>query len=300
MLKCYTSKSFEKASQDLIDIANDIITEYMNMGYDLTLRQLYYQFVARDHVPNTEASYNRIGRIVSEARLAGLMSWNSIIDRTRNFNSNPHWSDPENFLHEVAPQYGFDTRKDQDYHIEVWVEKEALAGVVGEAANQLDVMWFSCRGYVSQSAMWRASQRIIRKEKTGKKATILHLGDHDPSGIDMTRDIQERLMTFGSQVVVHRIALNMEQISHYTPPPNPTKLSDSRANDYVVRYGNQSWELDALDPRVIHELIQTHVTRLTDIERWESNRTKQEVERTMLVWVADNWNNIRDDYENQE
>ena len=300
MLKCYTSKSFEKASQDLIDIANDIITEYMNMGYDLTLRQLYYQFVARDHVPNTEASYNRIGRIVSEARLAGLMSWNSIIDRTRNFNSNPHWSDPENFLHEVAPQYGFDTRKDQDYHIEVWVEKEALAGVVGEAANQLDVMWFSCRGYVSQSAMWRASQRIIRKEKTDKKAIILHLGDHDPSGIDMTRDIQERLMTFGSQVVVHRIALNMEQISHYTPPPNPTKLSDSRANDYVVRYGNQSWELDALDPRVIHELIQTHVTRLTDIERWESNRTKQEVERTMLVWVADNWNNIRDDYENQE
>ena len=300
MLKCYTSKSFGKASQDLIDIANDIITEYMNMGYDLTLRQLYYQFVARDHVPNTEASYNRIGRIVSEARLAGLMSWNSIIDRTRNFNSNPHWSDPENFLHEVAPQYGFDTRKDQDYHIEVWVEKEALAGVVGEAANQLDVMWFSCRGYVSQSAMWRASQRIIRKEKTDKKAIILHLGDHDPSGIDMTRDIQERLMTFGSQVVVHRIALNMEQISHYTPPPNPTKLSDSRANDYVVRYGNQSWELDALDPRVIHELIQTHVTRLTDIERWESNRTKQEVERTMLVWVADNWNNIRDDYENQE
>jgi len=286
----YQETNFRSSSLDIIKVANGIIEEYQAEGYDLTLRQLYYQFVARDIIPNKQSEYSKLGTIINNGRLAGLIDWDSIIDRTRKHQANGHWDSPADILNDSADQYAIDTRADQNDYLEVWVEKDALVGVIERACEPLDIGYLSCRGYVSQSAMWRAAMRFKRQERNGKDCTVLlHLGDHDPSGIDMTRDIQDRLYMFGSRVAVRRIALDMEQVEEYQPPPNPAKITDSRYASYRDEYGDDSWELDALDPRIINELITSQAAGYTDKKKRKILIKKQESERQEIREIADNW-----------
>ena len=288
MKRRYVSKNFRPTSLALIEQANEIIEEYQADDYDLTLRQLYYQFVARDIIPNRQSEYKKLGSVVNDARLAGLIDWESIVDRTRTFESLPHWNSPAEILRGAARGYRIDTREDQDEYVEVWVEKDALVGVIEKACNPLDVGYLSCRGYVSQSAMWRAAQRF-REAESQYETTLIHLGDHDPSGIDMTRDIQDRLRMFGSSVEVIRIALNMDQVEEYGPPPNPAKTTDSRYDGYILDYGEESWELDALDPRVLVDLITEEVLIHTKKRLRQLLIERQERERAEIQKIADDW-----------
>lgn len=264
----YKDITFRGTSLDTIHLVNKVIEEYEDMGYDLTLRQLYYQLVARSYIENSDRSYKRVGELINNARLAGLVDWYSITDRTRNMRSRSHWDSPGQIIKSAINQYFIDLRADQPHYIEVWVEKEALVEVVGKACHGLDVPYFACRGYVSQSEMWAAARRLAQEERNrgDTRSVILHLGDHDPSGVDMTRDIQDRLAMFGAATVVRRIALTYDQVQAYNPPPNPAKLTDSRCKAYIEQYGDESWELDALNPTVIHDLITEHVTELTNYE----------------------------------
>ena len=290
MRRKYCDINFQSKTQKVIETANKIIDEYKADGYDLTLRQLYYQFVARDFIPNKQIEYKKLGTAINNGRLAGLIDWNSIVDRTRKHEANAHWDSPSDIIEDSADQYAIDTRASQDDYLEVWVEKDALVGVIERACEPLDIGYLSCRGYVSQSAMWRAAMRFKRQEQNGKDCTILlHLGDHDPSGIDMSRDIQDRLTMFGSEVLVKRIALDMEQVKEYKPPPNPAKTTDSRYASYRDEYGDDSWELDALDPRVINELIMSQAADYTDKGKRKKLIKKQESERQEIREIADNW-----------
>ena len=260
----YEKHLFQKQARQLIDAANSIITEYQSEGYVLSLRQLYYQFVARGFIQNCQKQYDKLGKIISDARLAGLIDWAAIEDRSRSVNGNNHFKNPSHILSTVARQYKLDTRATQEIYLEVWVEKEALLGVIEPVCSELDVTYLACKGYYSQSAMWEAAQRILAAQESGKKAVVLHLGDHDPSGLDMTRDVLTRLTLFGAAVEVRRLALNIGQVEKYNPPPNFAKLTDTRANEYIAEYGSESWELDALNPKIIGELISCEVDRLTD------------------------------------
>jgi hypothetical protein len=288
----YCNFRFGKAAKEIIDLANGIISEYQKDGYNLTLRQLYYQFVARGLIRNNDKEYVKLGSILNRGRLAGLIDWEAIVDRTRFSRSINHWASPERIIQASAEQYAVDTRADQDYYVEVWVEKDALIDVVEQVCNKEDVACLSCRGYVSQTAIWEAAQRFIGAEDNGKETILLHLGDHDPSGIDMSRDIQDRLDMFGSSVTVQRIALIMDQIEEYNPPPNPAKLTDSRCNKYIERYGEESWELDALDPRTITGIIQENIEYYTDRNRKGDLENLQEAQRQQLLWIADNWRDV--------
>ena len=293
MKRAYINKSFQGKTQKIIETANTIIDEYKADGYDLTLRQLYYQFVARDIIPNKQSEYNKLGTAINNGRLAGLIDWNSIVDRTRRHEANAHWDSPSDIINDSADQYAIDTRADQNDYLEVWVEKDALVGVIERACEPLDIGYLSCRGYVSQSAMWRAGMRFKRQEQNGKDCTVLlHLGDHDPSGIDMTRDIQDRLTMFGSDVEVKRIALGMEQVEEYSQPPNPAKTTDSRYASYVSEYGDESWELDALEPRYLSDLIRDQILEERDEEKWEEAVAEQERERDQIDDVIERWNEL--------
>ena len=263
MKEQFITKNFREKSLGLIDKINTIIVEYQYQGYELNLRQVYYQLVARGFIPNTERSYKNIGSLLNSGRLAGLIDWEAIVDRTRHTRENPHWDSPEQIIRAAINSYQIDMRENQPNYIEVWVEKDALISIVEAVAKESDVMCFSCRGYVSQSAMYQAGQRFINQLHREARY-ILHLGDHDPSGKDMTRDIQDRLELFGADVIVNRIALNWNQIQLYNPPPNPAKLSDSRAENYIMEYGDQAWELDALEPKAIETLIIESIKTLTD------------------------------------
>lgn len=281
MKECFVEKNFRSDSLKLIEKINSIISEYQQQGYELTLRQVYYQLVARDIIPNNERSYKNTGAIINDARLAGLIDWDAIVDRTRNIRENSHWNSPADILESALYSYRVDLREDQDNYIEVWVEKDALISIVEGVAKELDIPCFSCRGYVSQSEMYSAAQRIIDRQDS-QSCHILHLGDHDPSGIDMTRDIQDRLELFGADVSVERLALNWDQIQMYRPPENPTKLTDSRSDGYVNLYGDASWELDALEPSVIENLIKDAVNELTDQGRFEDLIDKQNSDKAKL------------------
>lgn len=286
--------NFKPETKRIIDSANKIIREYQMDGYSLTLRQLYYQFVARDIIENSQKSYNRLGDIISNARLNGDLDWAAIEDRTRSLEGNVHWDNPAEIIDYYSRVYKIDTRIDQPNYIEVWVEKEALAGVVERICRKLDINFFACRGYVSQTAMYEASKRFISNENLGKNNIILHLGDHDPSGIDMTRDIRERLNDcFGAYVEVKRIALNMEQIEEFAPPPNPAKLSDSRCDGYMKKFGKMSWELDALDPNTLNELISSQVASYTDFDKKKALELKQQEGRNLLSSCSMSWDEVQ-------
>jgi len=284
----YIEKQFRQPALDLIEIANGIIHEYAQQGFSLTLRQLYYQMVARDIIPNSQKEYKRLGNIIANARVAGLVDWFAIEDRTRGLQGNSHWDSPSQIMKGVVTQYKIDKWATQSHRVEVWIEKDALTGVIGGICNEFDIDYFSCRGYTSASEMWKAGRRLARYIKDGQDPLVLHLGDHDPSGMDMTRDIQERLNLFAERfVLIDRIALNMDQINHYNPPPNPTKLSDSRANGYIGDYGRDSWELDALEPRVMVDLIRDKVYEVRDVDLWQEEIEKEEQHRAVLQKAMD-------------
>lgn len=311
---CYKSFKFTPESLAIIDRANAIVTEYEALGYNLTLRQVYYQFVARDWLPkkwadpktgstNNVRSYKNLGGILNDARLAGLMDWDSIEDRLRKIDGNTHWRSPEHIIHAVSKQYMIDKWRDQKNRPEVWVEKDALEGVVGNVCRELDIPYFSCRGYTSQSAMHANALLLKRWADNGIKPIILHVGDHDPSGLDMSNDIEQRIRMYldgpdgdddlGHMLTFQRIALNMDQVRQYNPPPNPAKTTDSRSKRYIKQFGNESWELDALDPRVLADLIRAAVLPFRDTKKFNQYAKQEKTERRLLEDCSNRWNDVK-------
>ncbi|MGH3428511.1 MAG: hypothetical protein ACRDQZ_13245 [Mycobacteriales bacterium] len=284
------------ATLQVIAQANDIIATYARQGYDLTLRQLYYQFVSRDLIANKQTEYKRLGDIVSKGRRAGLIDWSAIVDRTRNLQSLSTWDSPSDIVNAVATQFRYDWWANQPVYCEVWFEKDALMGVFERPANRYRVPFFSCRGYTSDSEIWGASQRLVKQRKAGKRCVILHFGDHDPSGIDMTRDIGDRLRLFRARVDVRRLALNFDQIDQYGPPPNPAKETDSRFAEYQALHGDESWELDALEPTVLGALVRDEVDALVDKTAWDAERLREAEARAELAEISANYDDIVRDY----
>jgi hypothetical protein len=175
-----------------------------------------------------------------------------------------HWDNPSEIIEDAAEQYRRNLWEGQPNYVEVWVEKDALIGIIEQAAKKLDTPCFSCRGFTSSTALWDAADRLKQHGKNGQDCFIIHLGDHDPSGLDMTRDIRDRLQLFGASVAVERIALNMNQIQQYNPPPNPAKMTDTRSKKYIKQYGATSWELDAIEPSELDRLITAAIKNRLD------------------------------------
>lgn len=295
---CYVPKAFGPEKEILIDTCDKICVEYSNQGYELTLRQLFYQLVSRDVVPNTQSEYKKLGDLLGDARMAGMINWHHIVDRTRNLMGNAHWEKPSDVVGQAVKRYAIDKWEDQPHYCEVWIEKQALEGVIEGICGRLDVPFFACRGYTSISEMWSAGQRLLSRLERNKEVHIIHLGDHDPSGIDMSRDIKARLDVFVSshmsdaRVHVMRVALNMPQIERLKPPPNPAKLTDSRASDYIAKYGESSWELDALDPAELNGIIERAVTRYRDQDTWDQSCEKEEKGRRTLKAIYEDFGGV--------
>ncbi len=350
MKVCYIPKNFGEPTLKIIDAANAVLVEYLRQGFELTLRGLYYKFIGRDLFPdsrfwrwtgdkwvratadepgatkNSQPNYKWFGEIMNDARLAGLVDWDYISDMTRNLRGRPHWSSPGEIIESCAAQFSTDRWATQANYVEVWVEKDAQVSVIRNACQPLDVPYFSCRGYTSQSEMREAALRLIGIVQAGRKPHIIHLGDHDPSGVDMTRDIQDRIELFmvhhiaknwsdnqaaagrtvsrvdleahiqdtiGHQLI-NRIALNKEQIARYNPPPSPAKSTDSRSAKYIDKRGSQdSWELDALEPAVVTAIITATIRKLiTRPAMWKATEAEEKRGKALLKKCAKNWGGV--------
>jgi hypothetical protein len=311
----YEAKSFTSAARQVAQAAEAICQDYARQGYRLTLRQLYYRFIATDAFPenrrwsldggkwrkdadgtkNAEPNYKWLGEIVSDARYDGLIDWSHIEDRTRSAEGGDYgWDSPAQAIQGRADSYNITHWDGQDYYVEVWVEKEALADVIGRPASALDVVSMACKGYLSSSAAHDSALRIRNEEAKGRRAVVLYLGDHDPSGVDMSRDIEDRLRTFRCDAEVRRIALNMDQVEAFDPPPSPAKPGDSRTAEYVERFGTEDcWELDALEPQQLEALITDEIESMLDRGLYDARIGQEERERRELTALADNWTQVR-------
>lgn len=283
MKQCYREINFKRATLQMIETLNGIIGEYMSAGYTLTVRQLYYQLVARDIIPNTDRSYQYITRVVNDGRIAGLIDWDAIEDRTREFISRSRWTNPKDIFLASAKQFHTDPWLTQEYRPVVIVEKEALVGVFQRVCHDYDVPLLAARGYPSASVMREfVTTQVLTSEQ---EVVMLHFGDHDPSGIDMTRDIDDRVELFCDGMragILRRLALNTDQVKHYKPPPNPAKQTDSRFVRYKKKFGTQSWELDALNPQLLSNLARDAIHELINKPNWEKWERKEAKTRAAM------------------
>lgn len=315
-----------------------IVTRYARQGYTLTLRQLYYQLVAGDIIPNDDVVYKKLSGVLGDLRYCGLIDWNAIEDRGR-VPYLPYWAaSVPDALNDIAASFRLDRQQGQPKMVEVWTEKDAVSGILKRITTKYHIRLVVNKGYSSDSAMYSAYERFLKSINGGQKVVILYFGDHDPSGLDMIRDIRERILFFlaaGDRFILNKydfeqtmagvvirdlvndglldplvadrymksrldgtdckdddadkmviawrmkyisekffevvpVGLTMEQIDEYNPPPNPAKITDPRAKDYISEYGGVSWEVDALPPDVMTGILDTAITDNIDMEIFDA------------------------------
>lgn len=317
------SHKFSEEAMSLVSKCAGIVRNFQSRGFRMTLRQLYYQLVKDNIIPNQEKQYKRLSALLSDARLMGFIDWSAIEDRIRRPSMPLEFEDLDHRIDVALDNYRLPRWATQKHYVELWVEKDALAGILSPLASEFHVPMMVNRGYSSQTAMYDAGKRfltgvfgadvklpymtladylkgteqgekpnsfmketfVLNREKlpeAKRDAILFYLGDHDPSGEDMVRDIQERLEMYGVALDVRKLALTMDQVEEYDPPPNPAKMTDPRAAEYVDKHGDTSWEVDALGPDVLDQVIRDSFEEVIDQEAMDEIIEREESDKKLL------------------
>lgn len=317
-----------KANLAKLERINQVISRYQAMGYKLTLRQLYYQLVTQNVIPNNDKEYSKLSVLLTKGRMAGYIDWEAIEDRTRVPRRVYVTNGVAAALDDAEATYIRDRMAGQKNYVELWVEKDALSNVLSRKTNHYTIRLMVNRGYSSTTAMKDSYDRIKQELSEGRNVHILYLGDHDPSGLDMVRDIYDRLFYMLAQRTtkkilalaaeedandtlynkwnmdervaddegtyyphrayilehfeIRHIGLTSEQVRQYNPPPNPAKLTDPRAGWYISQFGHTSWEVDALDPVTLHEIIDTNIDTLVDMNLFNQQIAQEQADKAEL------------------
>lgn len=274
----YADTAIHGPTKTLLENIIPIVESYADNGYHMTVRQLYYQLVAKNIIPNMISSYQRVSKAITTGRMNGMIDWEHIVDRVRVPMMPNQFDTISSFVRAIKDAYRTYRWSDQEHYIEVMVEKEALAGILEPVTRRYHVSLLVNKGYASASAMHDVSIRMREQEDEGKECHILYMGDHDPSGIDMVRDIQDRMNRFDQEVDVQRIALTKEQIEDHNLPPNPAKKSDPRSKQYYEEHGSESWELDALNPEVLTGILTCNIEAYLDLKKYTAMMDKEDTE----------------------
>jgi hypothetical protein len=269
----------------MLDIINSVIEEYAAADYILTLRQLYYQLVSRDIIPNRTQEYVKLSTTLVKGRMAGIVDWSAIEDRTRKPFLPYYVNGVADAINDTIEQYRLNRQEGQHNYIEVFIEKDALSGVVKRITSKYHIHLITNRGYSSATALYDAYKRLYQASHQNQHCHILYLGDYDPSGLDMIRDVTERLHEFGVFPKIHHLALTEALIRKYNPPPNPAKISDPRAKWYIKEHGQTSWEVDALRPDILSNIIDTSIKKLIDQNLFDSIMQKETFDKTKLSQI---------------
>lgn len=298
----YEERRFAAKTALVIEQANEIMKDY---GSSVSLRQLYYQFVARDLMENTNRNYKKLGDIIRNGRMAGLISWDLLADRTRGLRGFTTYNSIGEYLRHARWNYKEELNETQDTRVEIWVEKDALSSIVGKAAGGYRIDYFPTKGYPSIDSLKKAADRLKRAERDGKDTLILYLSDHDPEGLHMPQAVQDSLHQFGSSVTVERIGLTLDQVRQYKPPSSFAKESSSRYHQYVEDTGTtEVWELDALKPDVISALITDRLDELIDQDRFAEAKVQEEQGKADMRLLAEHYDYalqcVRDMFEDDD
>lgn len=343
---------WECEKSDILNYITEICEEYQENGYTLTLRQMYYQLVSKDYIPNHDKAYKKIGKLKDELCYSGEIDWSIFEDRGR-VPHTPWYEDSViDALEDTATRFRLERQKNQPIHVEVWTEKDAISSILKNVTNRYGVTLVVNKGYTSSTAIYSAYERFMdRIENNNQKIAIKYFGDHDPSGLDMVRDVYDRLMFmfvngemaksynfkkkinlwaynselgfqhedsemtdvcgeyffdedcqteyvyldgekevlfdevkafFKHHFTIEQIGLTMEQIKKYNPPPNPAKMTDSRADAYVAKFGKVSWEVDALRPQVMEEIVKNSIIDTIDMDLFKDTMEEEEKDKVLI------------------
>ena len=264
-----------KKTEDLILAAYDALADLNPM----TLRQCYYQLVSRQIIENNETQYNRLGRVLTQARRDGVIPWEWLIDRTRIPHRVPMWDDTDDFVGSVLPQFRLDVWETQENYVEVFVEKDALAGVFEPITRIYGVTLCVCRGYPSASFLYEAAGRL----RHYNNPVVLYWGDHDPSGMDMPRAIRDGLGEFSCYPEMRRCALNAEDIAEHHLPHDPAKRSDTRSRKFIDKHGDCAVELDALPVDVLRARIKMEIEARLNLDELSALKAREGQERARMA-----------------
>jgi len=279
-----------------VHAVNKVINEY---DFRLTVRQIYYRLVSPPFqlFSNSLRSYKNLIRILTKARERGDVDWTRIEDRRRHTSEGESGYDSvedylkswANALDNLGLHYNRKRWTAQHKIVQVWVEKEALASLFEQATAPYGVVVFPTVGYSSLTMFMEALQQFQRTEKD---IVILDYRDHDPSGVDMTRDVRDRLAKYAGilcyddvaeRLEIKRVALTIDQVRSLGLSPNPTKKADKRSPAYIAQYGDQCWELDAYPPDQLRQLIEDAIRGEIDLGAWDRVGEESASERAKLV-----------------
>jgi len=256
-----------------------------------TVRQVFYALTVRGVIAKAEIEYQRtVIRLLVEMREAGQIPFGWIADNTRWMRKPSTFVGLEECLDNTSKFYRRNLWAAMPVYVEIWCEKDALAGVLMEETEKYDVPLMVARGYASLSFLHSAATAI---ETTGKPAYIYHFGDFDPSGVDAARDIEAKLRRYAPSAEIHfeRPAVTREQIDQWNLPTRPTKQTDTRAK----KFGSAtSVELDAIPARQLRTIVRECIERHVDQRQLEFLRTAEKFERELLkAWAKQYRGNVR-------
>jgi hypothetical protein len=282
---------------------NAIILDYAAQGLlPLTLRQIHYQMVVRHKdYPNTKISYDHLAADLVAARMAGFVPWNAIDDPTRDLHSYTGWDSAQQRLVDAASTHHLDRWRNQEYAPIVLVEKDAALGIISRACASLYVPYASCKGYGSVSALRNQIAGHCRSAFARDQVpVVIHLSDHDASGWDMPRNLEEYLdLLVGQKVDVRHLALTLDQIAKgygdgNPLPSDPVKKTDPRAKKYLAHLEKRglepgAWEMDALPPADLHAVIVDELNSLRDEDLWKKVEDEEKEQKQAIAEIADQW-----------
>ncbi len=267
-----------RSTKTVLDAAREVIEAYSE-HWPLTLRSIFYLLVSHDVFPNNRKSYSKLGRILSSARLEGIVPWAALEDRSRRMVSWAQWADAADFtqgqLRDFLGGYSRDCLQTQEQRFEIWVEKDTVSGTISSVAATYGIPVVVARGYSSIDYIHQLRNRIEGDERP---TVLLWLSDHDPSGLGMSSAL---LTTLHDEMGVPRpranllrVALTEEQIDCYGLEDLGVLKNDARSKGYKGRVV----ELDALDPEQLQGVLTEAIENVVDLDLREEQRHIEERE----------------------
>lgn len=278
------SRSTNRRTRADMETIRAAIYDALAADYPMTVRQVFYQLVSRGAIGKTEPEYHQtVIRLLKEMRVAGEIPFDWVSDNKRWMRKPTTYDSLRGMLEITKQTYRRALWSNQDCYVEVWLEKDALAGVLFEETAPWDVPLMVTRGYASLSYLYEAARAIAAVEKP---ARIFYFGDWDPSGLDITRNTESRLREFApdAEIEFTRVSVTESQIHSLSLPTRPTKKTDSRAKDF----DGDSVEVDAIPARELRRLCRGVIEHFIDHDALSALRLVEEQERATLDGILQN------------
>lgn len=282
-------KRDRRTRAEIDDIKADIVS-VLKADPPMTVRQVYYQLVIRGTIEKTEEQYQgTVIRLLTEMRMNGAVPFGWIVDETRRTRQTRTYNSIAEAALDTATFYRRSALRDCADYIEIWSEKEALAGIIWDEASEYDVPVIVSKGMPSLTQLYTTAVEIRRAAEAGKQTYVYQFGDHDPSGVLIPVTIERRLDQLCERLdcpppIIERVALTEEQIAHFNLPTRPTKRA---GNSHANTFEGESTELDALPAGELRAMVRDCIERHISLSTLETLRTAEASERELITaWAG--------------